>query len=73
MAMANTEWITTAEAAELTEYHVKYIRRLVREGRIAGAKRGRDWWIDKASVLHYIQEMERLGSKKHDPTRHKDD
>jgi excisionase family DNA binding protein len=44
------EWITTAEAAELTGYHVKYVRRLVREGKIAGAKRGRDWWVDKASV-----------------------
>jgi excisionase family DNA binding protein len=37
-----TEWITTAEAAELTGYHVKYLRRLVREGKIAGAKRGRE-------------------------------
>jgi len=31
-----TEWITTAEAAELTGYHVKYVRRLVREGKAAG-------------------------------------
>jgi excisionase family DNA binding protein len=49
-----TEWLTTAEAAELTGYHVKYVRRLVREGKIAARKRGRDWWVDKASVRAYI-------------------
>ena len=54
-AMAETcnpigEWITTAEAADLTGYHVKYVRRLVKEGRIAGRKRGRGRWVDKASV-----------------------
>jgi hypothetical protein len=38
-----TEWITSAEAAQLADYHVKYIRRPVKEGRIAGGKRGRDW------------------------------
>lgn len=65
-----TEWITTKEAAELTGYHVKYIRRLVREGKITGTKRGgRDWWVDKASVKAYIAEMQRLGSAKHNPWR----
>ena len=63
-----TEWITTAEAAELTDYHVKYICRLVRGGKIAGTKRGRDWWIDKRSVLVYVREMEHLGTAKHNPT-----
>jgi excisionase family DNA binding protein len=64
-----TEWITTKEAAELTSYHVKYIRHLVREGKIEGAKRGRDWWIDKASVEKYLRKMKQLGSAKHDPRR----
>jgi excisionase family DNA binding protein len=70
MAMTNnspTEWITTAEAAELTGYHVKYVRRLIREGKVSGAKRGRDWWVDKASVEEYIDEMKKLGTAKHDP------
>jgi excisionase family DNA binding protein len=62
-----TEWITTAEAAEMTGYHVKYVRRLVREGKIEGAKRGRDWWVDKASVEKYIDQMKKLGTSKHDP------
>jgi excisionase family DNA binding protein len=65
-----TEWITTKEAAELTGYHVKYIRKLVKEGKLAGVKRGgRDWWVDKASVLEYFEEMKRLGTAKHDPWR----
>jgi excisionase family DNA binding protein len=64
-----TEWITTAEAAEMMRYHVKYVRRLVKGGKIAGAKRGRDWWVDKASVVAYIEEMKQLGSTKHDPWR----
>jgi len=64
------EWITTAEAAELTGYHVKYVRRLVKEGKIAGTKRGgRDWWVDKASVKAYADEMRRLGPAKHNPWR----
>ena len=63
------EWITTAEAADLTGYHVKYVRRLVKEGRIAGRKRGRDWWVDKASVRACTSETKRLRSSKHDPWR----
>jgi excisionase family DNA binding protein len=63
------EGITSAEAAQLADYHVKYIRRLVKEGKIAGVKRGRDWWIDKASVEAYVNEMKQLGSAKHDPWR----
>ena len=59
------EWITTKEAAELT-----HIRRLVKEGKITGTKRGgRDWWVDKASVKAYIAEMKRLGPAKHNPWR----
>ncbi len=62
------EWITTKEAAELTGCHVKHIRRLVKEGKITGTKRGgRDWWVDKASVKAYIAEMKRLGPAKHNP------
>jgi len=65
----SSEWISIAEATRLLGYHVKYVRRLVKEGRIAGRKRGRDWWVDKASVKAYINEMKRLGPSKHDPWR----
>jgi len=62
-----TEWITTAEAAELTGYSSVTFRWLVREGRINGRKRGRDWFLDRKSVLDYVEEMKRLGTDKHNP------
>ena len=64
-----TKWITTTEAAELTGYSSVTLRWLVREGRINGHKRGRDWLLDKEGVLAYVEEMKRLGTAKHDPTR----
>ena len=63
------EWITTDEAAELIKYDVSHIRRLVREGLIKGIKRGRDWFLSKADVLTYAEEMKKLGTAKHDPWR----
>lgn len=63
------EWVTTEEAAELTGYKPVSLRWLARKGRIRGHKRGRDWYLDKANVLAYVEEMERLGPAKHDPTR----
>jgi len=64
-----TEWITTKEAAELTGYSPVTLRQFVREGRINGRKRGRDWFLDRKSVLAYVEEMKRLGTAKHDPRR----
>ena len=65
------EWITTTEAAELTGYSSVTLRLFAREGRIKGCKRGRDWFLDKKSVLAYVEEMRRLGTAKHDPTRNR--
>lgn len=64
-----TEWITTAEAAELTGYNIQYVRRLIAKGRVTAEKWGRDWFVEKASLLAYAEEMSRLGSAKHDPWR----
>lgn len=61
------EWITTQEAADLTGYNLEYIRRMIRGGVIAAEKKGRDWWVDRASIEAYAEEMERLGTAKHDP------
>ena len=64
-----TEWITTKEAAELTGYNLEYIRQMIRRGVIRAEKKGHDWWVDKASVKAYADEMKRLGTAKHDPTK----
>jgi excisionase family DNA binding protein len=63
------EWITTKEAAELTGYSPVTLRQFAREGRIEGCKRGRDWFLSKEDVVTYVEEMEQLGTAKHDPTR----
>ncbi len=63
------EWITVPEAAQLTGYSPVTLRQFAREGRINGRKRGRDWFLDRKSVLTYVEEMKRLGTAKHDPRR----
>jgi excisionase family DNA binding protein len=65
----STEWITTAEAAELTGYDPAHVRWLIREGRIYGKKFGRDWMVERETLLAYKRQMDDLGSAKHDPWR----
>jgi excisionase family DNA binding protein len=69
MNHALTDWITTAEAAELTGYDPAHIRWLIRENRIKGKKFGRDWMVDRETLLDYKRKMDELGSGKHDPWR----
>ena len=64
-----TKWITTKEAAELTGYTDAYLRQLIGRGRLKAEKRGRDWFLSKADVLAYAEEMKRLGVSKYDPWR----
>jgi excisionase family DNA binding protein len=64
-----TEWITTAEAAEITGYTTARFRQLAKDGAVVAQKRGRDWFLDKSSVLAWVETMKRLGTSKHDPWR----
>ncbi len=64
-----TEWITTKEAAELTGYTDARFRQLAGKGIIVAKKRGRDWFLDKRSVLEWAESMKRLGKQKHSPYR----
>ncbi len=63
------EWITTNEAANLTGYSSVTMRQFAREGRLPSMKRGRDWFLSKAAVIAYHQEMQRMGASKHNPWR----
>ena len=65
------EWITTEEAAGLSGYHVNYIRRLMRQGKITGRKAGLMWWIDRESLRAYLQAIAELGLEKFNPHRSK--
>ena len=62
-----TEWITTAEAAELTGYSPHYVRRLMRNDRVMAKKWGNSWMINKRSLLSYKQRMNELGRARYNP------
>ena len=55
---------TTGEAARLTGYHVNYIRRLIKAGRVRGKKWGRDWQVSRGSLLAHVRKVEKLGAKR---------
>lgn len=53
--MPDTEWFTPEEAAEALKMHVVTIRRLLREGRLPGAKVGkRQWRIHREALDRFI-------------------
>lgn len=59
-----TDWITTKEAAELTGYTPKHVRRLVEAGRILGQRFGDVWQVSRSSLLSYQRKAEKLGEKR---------
>lgn len=61
--------IGTKEASTLTGYTASHIRQLAARSEIEAVKVGRDWLIDRNSIIEYKQEMESLGSQKHSPHR----
>jgi len=67
--LVGSEWVNTTEGAELTGLSVDYVRRLARANRIEARKVGRDWLIERASLLAFKTAMDRLGSGKHNPWR----
>ena len=58
------EWITTAEAAQLSGYHVNHIRRLIRAGEIRAQKFGTTLQVDRRSLLAYIKAAEKSTDKR---------
>jgi len=60
-------WITTNEAAALTGYTPDYVRKAIKRNLLKGTKRGRDWFVERDSVLAYVEKMKRLGTAKHNP------
>jgi len=58
------DWITTAEAAQISGYHVKYIPLLIRNGKVVARKFGDIWQVDRASLLAYVRKVEKIGAKR---------
>lgn len=61
------DYITTEEAAEQSGYHVNYIRRLMRQGKITGRKAGLMWWVERESLRAYLAKVEEAGLRRFGP------
>ena len=51
----NGTYLTVTEAAEMSDYHPVYLRRLIRAEKIQAIKKGNQWWVDRASLVEYIE------------------
>lgn len=58
------DWLTTYEAAHLSNYELDYIRKLVRARKIVGRKWGQSWQVSRHSLQEYLESRERLGEKR---------
>lgn len=45
--MTDQSWLTTAEAAKESGYHVEQIRELIREGKVVARKFGPVWAVSR--------------------------
>ncbi len=58
------DWITTTEAVKLSGYHIDYIRKLIKAGKVRGQKWGQQWQVSRSSLLAHITKTEKLGAKR---------
>lgn len=59
-----TEYISTAEAAEISGYTENYIRRLVRQHKVKAERKSGVYWIDKVSFDAYLESVKELGTQR---------
>ncbi|MDY7079416.1 MAG: helix-turn-helix domain-containing protein [Chloroflexota bacterium] len=64
------DYLTTDEAAQLCGYHINYIRKLARTGRVKAAKKG-VWLFQRDDFIRYMEEMKALGPEKFNRFRDK--
>ena len=57
------KYLTTAEAAALLSVSPARVRRMLKDGILAGRRFGRDWQVEKASVSARLAEREREKKK----------
>lgn len=61
------DYITADEAAEISGYHVNYIRRIMRQGKVKGRKTALVWLIERDSLQAYLILVARLGTSRFGP------
>jgi hypothetical protein len=69
--MSAPEWISVKRAVDLSGYDLRYLQRLLRQGKVKAEKLPgmREWLVDKASLQGYVKSMKQLGSDKFNPHR----
>ena len=61
--------VLIAQVVEESSYTPEHISLLLRQGKIAGKKEGGVWLVDRDDLKRYETEMEKLGTKRFDPTK----
>jgi hypothetical protein len=62
-ASRNNTLLTTAQAAEMTGYAADHVCLLLRRGTLRGERKGRDWFVESASLLEYVNARPKPGPK----------
>jgi excisionase family DNA binding protein len=58
------EWLTTYEAAQISNYELDYIRKLIRAKMLVGRKWGQSWQVSRQSLMEFLKERETQGQKR---------
>lgn len=61
------QWLTTEQAAELSGYHVDYVRKLLQSGKLDGRKWGQAWQVSRQSLVDYLATAEKSEDKRKGP------
>lgn len=55
------EWLTLTEAEKESGLRATTLRVLLNRGRLAGEKRGRDWFVEGTALWNYLESRESRG------------
>jgi len=62
-----TNCISVKTAAFHSGYNVQYLRRMLRDGRLFGAKLGQIWLLDKRTFEAYLESAHQTNDKRFGP------
>lgn len=65
--MAEDDWLTVSQAAELSGYHPEYLRELIRDGKVEARKLSILWLVSKRSLLAYCKAAEKSDDGRRGP------